>query len=129
MGLVSKIVLKGLSLPTNIGSYGPNDVVPKEHVLDMNLLIAQDLVLIENDDMEFVFDYDPLIATIEGLARERHYHTQEYLLTRIVQACAKYTEIKGVSLNLRKMPVLNDGSLGVEISVDKEYLEMVRISL
>ena len=129
MGLVSKIVLKGLSLPTNIGSYGPKDVVPKEHVLDMNLLIAQDLVLIENDDMEFVFDYDPLIATIEGLARERHYHTQEYLLTRIVQACAKYTEIKGVSLNLRKMPVLNDGSLGVEISVDKEYLEMVRISL
>ena len=129
MGLVSKIVLKGLSLPTNIGSYGPNDVVPKEHMLDMNLLIAQDLVLIENDDMEFVFDYDPLIATIEGLARERHYHTQEYLLTRIVQACAKYTEIKGVSLNLRKMPVLNDGSLGVEISVDKEYLEMVRISL
>ena len=129
MGLVSKIVLKDLSLPTNIGSYGPNDVVPKEHVLDMKLLIAQDLVLIENDDMEFVFDYDPLIATIEGLARERHYHTQEYLLTRIVQACAKYTEIKGVSLNLRKMPVLNDGSLGVEISVDKEYLEMVRISL
>ena len=129
MGLVSKIVLKDLSLPTNIGSYGPNDVVPKEHVLDMNLLIAEDLVLIENDGMEFVFDYDPLIATIEGLARERHYHTQEYLLTRIVQACAKYTEIKGVSLNLRKMPVLNDGSLWVEISVDKEYLEMVRISL
>ena len=129
MGLVSKIVLKHLSLPTNIGSYGPNDVVPKEHVLDMNLLIAQDLVLIENDDMEFVFDYDPLIATIESLARECHYHTQEYLLTRIVQACAKYTEIEGVSLNLRKMPVLKNGSLGVEISVDKEYLEMVRISL
>ena len=129
MGLVSQIVLKNLSLSTNIGSYGPNDVIPKEHVLDMNLLIAPDLVLIENDGMEFVFDYDPLIAKIEGLARERHYHTQEYLLTRIVQACAKYTEIEGVSLNLRKMPVLNDGSLGVEISVDKEYLEMVRISL
>ena len=79
--------------------------------------------------MDFVFDYDPLIATIEDLARERHYNTQEYLLTRIVQACARYTEIEGVSLNLRKMPVLNDGSLGVEISVDKEYLEMVRISL
>ena len=126
---VSKIVLKDLSLPTNIGTYEPNDVIPKEHVLDMTLQIASDLVLIENDGMEFVFDYDPLLATIEGLARERHYHTQEYLLTRIVQACAKYTEIKGVSLNLRKMPVLNDGSLGVEISVDKEYLEMVRISL
>ena len=129
MGLVSKIVLKDLSLPTNIGSYGPNDVFPKEHVLDMNLLIAQDLVLIENDDMEFVFDYDPLIATIEGLARERHYDTQEYLLTCIVQACAKYIEIEGVTLNLRKTPVLKNGSLGVEISVDKEYLEMVRISL
>ncbi len=126
---VSKIVLKDVSLPTNIGSYGHNDVIPKEHVLDMNLLIAPDLVLIENDGMDFVFDYDPLIATIEGLARERHYHTQEYLLTRILQACAKYTEIEGVSLNLRKMPVLKNGSLGVEISVDKEYLEMMRISL
>ena len=126
---VSKIVLKDLSLPTNIGTYARNDVIPKEHVLDMTLQIATDLVLIENDGMELVFDYDPLITSIEGLARERHYDTQEYLLTRIVEACAKYTEIIGLSLNLRKMPVLNDGSLGVEISVDKEYLEMVRISL
>ena len=117
---VSKIVLKDLSLPTNIGTYGPNDVIPQEHVLDMTLQIAPDLVLI---------DYDPLITTIEGLARERHYDTQEYLLTRIVQACAKYIEIEGVTLNLRKTPVLKNGSLGVEISVDKEYLEMVRIRL
>ena len=126
---VSKIVLKDLSLPTNIGSYGENDVTPKEHVLDMSVLIAPGLVLIENDGMDFVFDCAPVIATIEDLARGRHYNTQEYLLTRIVQACARYTEIEGVSLNLRKMPVLNDGSLGVEISVDKEYLETVRISL
>ena len=126
---VSKIVLKDLSLPTNIGTYGPNDVIPKEHVLDMTLQITSDLVLIENDGMELVFDYDPLITTIEGLARERHYDTQEYLLTRIVQACAKYIEIEGVTLNLRKTPVLKNGSLGVEISVDKEYLEMVRVKL
>jgi dihydroneopterin aldolase len=85
--------------------------------------------LIENDGMGFVFDYDPLITKIESLSRERHYHTQEYLLTRIVEACAKYTEIEGVTLNLRKTPVLNNGALGVEISVDKEYLEMARRSL
>jgi dihydroneopterin aldolase len=79
--------------------------------------------------MGFVFDYDPLITKIESLSRERHYHTQEYLLTRIVEACAKYTEIEGVTLYLRKTPVLNNGALGVEISVDKEYLEMARRSL
>lgn len=129
MVCVSKIVLKDLSLTTNIGSYGPKDVIPKEHVLDMSLQIAPDLVLIENDGMEFVFDYDPLIITIENLARECHYHTQEYLLTRIVQACTKYTEIEGVTLNLRKTPVLNNGALGVEISVDKEYLDTARRSL
>ena len=129
MACASKIVLKDLSLTTNIGSYGPNEVIPKEHILDMNLQIAPDLVLIENDGMEFVFDYDPLITTIESLARERHYHTQEYLLTRIVQACAKYTEIEGVTLNLRKSPVSNNGALGVEISVDKEYLDTARRSL
>ena len=129
MVCVSKIVLKDLSLTTDIGSYGPKDVIPKEHVLDMSLQIASDLVLIENDGMEFVFDYDPLITTIENLARECHYHTQEYLLTRIVQACAKYTEIEGVTLNLRKSPVSNNGALGVEISVDKEYLDTARRSL
>ena len=129
MVCVSKIVLKDLSLTANIGSYGPKDVIPKEHVLDMSLQIAPDLVLIESDGMGFVFDYDPLITTIENLARERHYHTQEYLLTRIVQACAKYTEIEGVTLNLRKTPVLNNGALGVEISVDKEYLDTARRSL
>ena len=129
MVCVSRIVLKDLSLTTNIGSYGPKDVIPKEHVLDMSLQIAPDLVLIENDGMEFVFDYDPLIITIENLARECHYHTQEYLLTRIVQACARYTEIEGVTLNLRKTPVLNNGALGVEISVDKKYLDMARRSL
>ncbi len=129
MVCVSKIVLKDLSLTTNIGSYGPKDVIPKEHVLDMSLQIAPDLVLIENDGMEFVFDYDPLIKTIEKLARECHYHTQEYLLTRIVQACTKYTEIEGVTLNLRKTPVLKNGALGVEISVDKEYLDTARRSL
>ena len=66
MVCVSTIVLKDLSLNTTIGYYGADDVVPKEHVLDMSLQIAPDLVLIENDGMEFVFDYDPLITTIES---------------------------------------------------------------
>ena len=127
MVCVSSIILKDLSLTTKIGCYGQTDVIPKAHVLDMNLKIDPSLVLIENDGMEFVFDYDPLITTIDILARDQHYHTQECLLTRIVQACAQYTEIEGVTLNLRKTPVLNNGSLGVEISVDKEYLEKVRI--
>ena len=128
MVCVSTIILKDRSLTTNIGCYSQTDVIPKAHVLDMNLKIDPSLVLIENDGMEFVFDYDPLITTIDVLAREQHYHTQECLLTCIVQACAQYTEIEGVTLNLRKTPVLNNGSLGVEISVDKEYLEKVRIA-
>ena len=128
MVCVSTIILKDLSLTTNIGFYGPADVIPKEHVLGMVLKIDPSLVLIENDGMEFVFDYDPLVTTIDVLARDQHYHTQECLLTRIVKACAQYTEIECKTLNLRKTPVLNNGSLGVEISVDKEYLEKVRIA-
>ena len=88
MVCVSSIILKYLSLTTKIGCYGQTDVIPKAHVLDMNLKIDPSLVLIENDGMEFVFDYDPLVTTIDVLARDQHYHTQECLLTRI---CLLYT--------------------------------------
>jgi dihydroneopterin aldolase len=126
MTCVSTVNLKNLSLKTNIGFYGSNDVIPKEHFLDMCLIIDSNLVLIENDGMEFVFDYDPLMKTINYLANDGHYHTQERLLTRIVHACAHYVEIQGVTLNLRKTPVLQDGSLGVEITVDNKYLNKLR---
>ena len=83
------VELRDLQLNTDIGTYGPNDVVPDAHTLDLTLWIAPALVLIEQDGMDQVFDYDPLMADIDRLAADGHYETQERLITRIVHACTQ----------------------------------------
>ncbi len=121
------IELRDLHLPVAIGSYGPDDVVPEAHVLDLTLTIAPDLVLVASDAMAGVFDYDPLIAQIAALARSRTFATQEYLMTLIAQACAAFTEISGAQIALRKYPVLDGtGSLGVRLMLDANDLAAMR---
>jgi dihydroneopterin aldolase len=79
--------------------------------------------------MENVFDYDPLVIDIDSLAGDGHYETQERLMSRIVQACAKYPEIESLEIGLRKLPVRADtGSLGVRLLVDREILASLRVS-
>jgi dihydroneopterin aldolase len=95
--------------------------------LDLTLWIDSTLVLISEDIMENVFDYDPLIIEIARLAGDGHYETQEKLITRIVHGCAKYPEIESLEINLRKSPVLEDsGSLGVRLSVARAALDGLR---
>ena len=121
------IDLKDLQLQTQIGTYGPEAVIPKQHLLDLTLWIDPKLVFISEDLMENVFDYDPLVIEIERLAGDSHYETQERLMTRIVQACAKYPEIESLEISLRKSPVSQgSGSLGVRLSVDQTTLNKLR---
>jgi len=112
------IELTDLKLVTQIGTYGPFDVKPEFHLLNLVLQINIDKVLIAADEMQYVFDYDPLIKEIDRLAAERLYETQEHLMTRIAYACAVYEEVKAVEIYLRKSPVLNgSGSLGVRLTL------------
>ena len=97
----ASIELRDLELSTDIGTYGPGDIIPKHHLLDLTLWIDSRLVLISNDQMESVFDYDPLVVEIDSLARDGHYETQERLMTRIVEACAKYLEIESLEIGLK----------------------------
>jgi dihydroneopterin aldolase len=121
------VELRDLRLNTNIGTYGPNDVVPDAHTLDLTLWLAPALVLIKQDGMTHVFDYDPLVADIDRLAAEGHYETQERLITRIVQACAGYPAIEALDIGLRKSLVRQgSGSLGVRVSVDAKTLSTLR---
>ncbi|MEL7176384.1 MAG: dihydroneopterin aldolase [Pseudomonadota bacterium] len=121
------VELRDLQIATDIGTYGPDDVVPDAHVLDLTLKIDPALVFIEADGMDHVFDYDPLVIEIDRLARDGHYHTQERLMTRIVQACAGYSEIEAVGIVLRKSPVLDGtGSLGVRLTVGSDDLQSIR---
>lgn len=123
----STIELKQLALTLSLGTYGPDDVVPDLHLLDLTLVIDPNLVLIDADEMSHVFDYDPLVLEIDRLAKDGHYNTQEWLMSRIVKACAFYEEIQAVELRLSKKPVLrNSGELGVRLSVDSEELQQLR---
>lgn len=126
---LASIELRDLKLQTQIGTYGPGAIVPEQHLLDLTLWIDAKLVLISEDEMENVFDYDPLIIEINRLAEDCHYETQERLITRIIEACAKYSEIKAMDIGLRKLPVsAESGSLGVRLSVDSLTLNNIRSS-
>jgi len=61
--------------------------------------------------MNHVFDYDPLIAEIDRLASDGHYHTKERLMTRITAACAAYEVIEAVEIYLSKRPALRDSGV------------------
>lgn len=127
MAIHSTVELKDLKLQTQIGTYGPTDVVPDAHLLDLTLCIPTDLVLIETDGMHHVFDYDPLVAEINRLAQDGHYETQERLITRIAAACATYTQIISAEIMLKKTPVLgNSGTLGVRVFLDADALAALR---
>ena len=123
----ASIELKDLKLRTKIGTYQPGDTVPDEHVLNLSLWIDTDLVLIEQDGMEYVFDYDPLVLEIDRLATDCHYETQERLISRMIQACSVYSEITSLEISLRKSPVHNNsGSLGVKLRLDETALNQLR---
>jgi dihydroneopterin aldolase len=126
----ARIELRDLHLPVSIGTYGPDDVVPDAHVLDLDLTIAPALVQIADDAMAAVFDYDPLIARIGEIAQSRHFATQEYLMTLIVEACTACPEITALALCLRKYPVRGGtGSLGVRLTLEAADMAALRARL
>ena len=121
------IELKDLKLRTKIGKYQPGDTVPDEHVLNLSFSINAGLVLIPEDGMAYVFDYDPLVLEIDRLAIDCYYETQERLISRIAQACSVYSEITSLEISLRKGPVHNNsGSLGVKLHLDETALNQLR---
>ena len=123
----ASIELNELKLRCTIGSYQPGDTVPDEHVLNLSFSIDAGLVLIPEDGMAHVFDYDPLVLEIDRLATDCHYETQERLISRIAQACSVYSEITSLEISLRKSPVHNNsGSLGVKLHLDETALNQLR---
>jgi dihydroneopterin aldolase len=122
------VELKDLHIATKIGTYGPSDVVPDAHILDLTLTIAPNLVQINADEMALVFDYDPLIKQIDLIARDKHYETQEYIVSLIAKACAGFEQIIALDIALRKQPVLaGTGSLGVRLSLGTEEMNALRL--
>jgi dihydroneopterin aldolase len=124
------VELRDLQLKTDIGTYGPDDTRPDVHLLDLTLAISVNQVVISQDGMAHVFDYDPLIAEIDRLAADGHYETQERLITRIAIACAAYPAIQWIEICLKKSPVRSgSGSLGVRLTLDEIATDELRPNL
>lgn len=122
------IELFDLKQTTEIGTYGPSDIEPDIRLLNLRLEIDTNHVFISSDQMNYVFDYDPLIKEIDRLAGFCKYETQEYLMTRIVRACATYIEIKTIEISLRKAPVRNGNrSLGVRLALNETAPNDIRL--
>ena len=121
------IELRDLALNTDIGTYGPNETRPDVHLLDLTLGISVNQVVISQDGMAHVFDYDPLVTEIDRLAEDGHYETQERLMTRIASACAAHSAIQTIEICLKKSPVRSgSGSLGVRLKLDEIATEALR---
>lgn len=127
MTIKSCIELRDIKITTQIGTYGPDESVPDQNLLDLTLWVHADLILIAADDMKNVFDYDPLLKEIDRLAGDGPYETQEWLVKRIVTACAAYLEINEMEVALRKAPVRDgSGSLGVRLRLDEDGMAEMR---
>ena len=70
MSRKASIELRDLKLQTQIGTYKTGDIIPDNHLLDLTLWIDPNLVLISEDKMSKVFDYDPLVLEITRLASD-----------------------------------------------------------
>ena len=122
----AQIRLDDLTLPCSIGTYETDDVVPDAHVLDMVLYLDKSWVIIGADQMDRVFDYDPLIRKILEIAAAEKYETQEYLISLIFQCCFEHTEVHAAELFLRKSPVSHDGSLGIQVTLTRAEFDDMR---
>jgi len=122
----AQIRLNDLTLPCTIGTYEADDIIPDAHVLDMVLYLDKSWVVIDADQMNRVFDYDPLIRKILQIAATEKYETQEYLMSLIFQCCFVHAEVHAAELFLRKSPVRDDGSLGVQVALTRAEFEDMR---
>ncbi|HEY7804777.1 MAG TPA: dihydroneopterin aldolase, partial [Orrella sp.] len=104
---------------------------PYAHQLDLKLVIDPTLVLIREDGMQHVFDYDPLLEQIHAISQNKHYETQEMLASRIVQCCASFKRIQSVEVCLKKYRSNGNGgticgTIGVRLEVAGEQLAALR---
>lgn len=129
--LLSTIEFVDLPVKARIGIFAADDPDPYEHRLDLTLTLDPKLVLITQDGMNHVFDYDPLLEQIDRISQDHHYETQEMLASHIVLCCATFEQIERVEIHLKKFRSNRSGgtpsgTIGVRICVNGDDLEILR---
>ena len=127
MGATATVELRDLALDIRIGTGPDGAPAPETHVLDITLTIEAAQVLIAEDRMALVFDYDPWRAAVERVVGERRYETQEFLMSRLAAVCAAEPAVRAAEIALHKGPVARGGgSLGLRLSLDADALTALR---
>lgn len=131
MALHSTIEFVDLPLKAQIGIFAADDSDPYEHQLDLTLAVDPKLVLITDDGMSHVFDYDPLLEQIHRISQARHYETQEMLVSHILRCCATFEQIDRVEIHLKKfrpngLGSTVSGTIGVRLIVSGDDLVKLR---
>lgn len=131
MTLRSTIELSDVPVKTQIGIFAGGESDPYEHRLDLALVVDTSLVLIKEDGMKHVFDYDPLLEQIHAISQNKHYETQEILASHIVRCCARFEQIEAVEVYLKKHRPNGTGgtvcgTIGVRLAVSGTDLAALR---
>jgi dihydroneopterin aldolase len=131
VALRSTIELRAVPIKAQIGIFASDDSDPYEHTLDLTLVIDPSLVLIKEDGMQHVFDYDPLLEQIQAVSVNKHYETQEILASLIVECCAHFEQIESVEICLNKSRPNGTGGtvcgmIGVRLSISGDDLAALR---
>lgn len=129
----SSIELLGVPIKAQIGHFAVGESDPYEHRMDLVLVIDPSLVLIREDGMQHVFDYDPLLEQIAVISQDRQYETQEMLASEVARCCAKFKQIEGIEVCLKKARPSVDGdtvsgTIGVRLAVSGADLVGLRHS-
>jgi dihydroneopterin aldolase len=130
--LLSTIEFVDLPVKARIGLFANDDALdPYEHRLDLTLAVDPKLVLITEDGMNHVFDYDPLLEQIHRISQDHHYETQEMLASHILRCCATFEQIDRVEIHLKKfrpngLASTVSGSIGVRLIVSGNDLVNLR---
>lgn len=131
MSLRGTVELSDVPVKAQIGTFASGEQDPYEHQLDLTLVVDPALVLVEQDGMQHVFDYDQLLEQIHAVSQNKRYETQEILASHIVRCCARFEQIQGVEICLKKLrPNGSGGSvcgkIGVRVIVTGEDLAALR---
>lgn len=127
----STIEITSVPIKAHIGIFSDGSSDPYEHSLDLKLAVDPSLVLIDEDSMQHVFDYDRLLEEIHHISQHQHYETQEMLASLIVRCCAGFSAIESVEVCLKKFRSDGHGGtisgmIGVTLQVQGQALAAMR---
>jgi dihydroneopterin aldolase len=122
--VITRIELIGLRFGLNIGIHDFEKTGPQPYEVDILLDVDPGRVLLQADDIDLAFDYDPIRTEVLRLAGAERFRTQERFLTRLLRFVAGFPEIGRAEIAVRKTAVYRDArSVGLRAGLSRPELD------